>query len=188
MSEKSQTRIVTNPYEKVETLTTDMREAMAGPDRGRDFFEGLRIRAKANAWNLSPTDAQSNAELLMRNLVVAADAIGVKKTKEAIGTTYDEIINVASGLTGQAMPDTEAGWSSAMAELQHGMNSYRLQFGEDSEPGDRAQLIDSLMYANGQLLTGETRDAIAINGNLDYYMQKVVGAAVTIEAQSQPAN
>ena len=175
MSERANTETITD-------LSHELTEALDGLDNGRAYFDGLRLQSREYAAQ-APTEAIEYAtDMLMRDLVVAANNIGGAQTREAVGTTYDEIIAVANHLTGRS--SEEANKPVAMIKLQAGFNGGTRRIREDSDPRDRAQLIDALMFANQELLTGDSRQAITAHTDQKYYVDNITAAVRHLESHS----
>jgi hypothetical protein len=165
-------------------ISTVLRDALSEPDHGREEMGRQRFEAKRNAWNATPDAIQSSAELLMRNLVVGAHEIGVKRVHEATGTVYSEILTLADRISGQTQPTVEDVDYPEMSRLQHDLNARTISVLPDSEPGDRAQLIDALVFANEQLLCGDESAALTAGVNESYYIGNLAAGIRQLQPQT----
>ncbi len=175
MSERTHTETITD-------LSTELTEALTGFDNGRAYLDGLRLQSRENAATAPIASVEYATDMLMRNLVVAANNIGGRRVVEATGTVYDEIITLANQLTGRT--PQEADNTVAMIKLQARFNSVRPQITPESDAGDRAQLVDALMFANQELLTGDSRDAMTAHTSQGYYLDNLTAAVRHLEPRS----
>jgi hypothetical protein len=164
-------------------VAADIRDRLVREDQGEPILEDFRLRAKANAWQAAPRTIQTSAEFLMRNLVVAQHNLGRKRTIEAIGTTYGEIIQMAWIVAGQRSTQHIPETTPTMEALQAGFNNHQYEITDAADAGDRAQLIDGLMFANQQLLIGPERETMVGQTDLNYYLNNIAAAYMNLERQ-----
>lgn len=173
-------QIPTEIQQEIDALKRVIRD----PAVAQKYFADLSDTMQEQARVVNIDRMGTVFDLLSRNIVNACNNAGEPATFDTIGDAYKEIIsggNMILGLDNQAAIEDElARPGEAIGRLQIAFNDH-VPFAYDADASLRVGLVDSLLFANQQLLTSPDKDKFTAHTSLDYYCQNIAVAKLSLE-------